>query len=231
MIGDNAVSHALFSVALVSMCLVALYTIQTHELAGERDALLAEKRRRSFLGWILASIAIVERLASIFMPSSLNAVTGPFVWIVFVAFITWSELRAVLRQKEVTAETISMSISVYLLIGFTWGLVYVFVYQLHPDAFNLSGTNRPPSGLPSDKTSIYTALIYFSFTTLTTMGYGDVLPTTLQARYLAIAEGIMGIFYMAILVSRLVAMQMSGAVTAAKDQPLAPSVDNGGRLE
>ena len=49
-------------------------------------------------------------------------VLGSISWLLFLAFITWNELRAVLRQREVTSETISMSISVYLLLGLTWGL-------------------------------------------------------------------------------------------------------------
>ena len=52
-------------------------------------------------------------------------------------------------------------------------------------------------------------LIYFSLTTIATVGYGDITPVTLQARYAAVAEGIAGQFYLAILVARLVAMQMS----------------------
>jgi voltage-gated potassium channel len=53
--------------------------------------------------------------------------------------------------------------------------------------------------------------IYFSLTTLSTIGFGDITPVTLKARYSAVAEGISGQFYLAILVARLVGMQMSGA--------------------
>jgi hypothetical protein len=191
-----------------------LYTIQVDELTGERGTLLAERKRRSLVGWVLASVAIIERAVSILAPSARINTIGPLCWFLFVAFITWTELRAVLRQKEITAETISMSISVYLLIGFSWGLLYVVVYQLQPGAFSFPGAAGPaPRLTPSDASSTYTALIYFSLTTLTTMGFGDILPVSLQARYLAIAEGMMGIFYMAILVARLVAMQMSGTIS------------------
>jgi hypothetical protein len=219
LIGENATSHALFSLALVMLLLFALYTIQVDELAGERTALLAEKKRRSVVGWALASIAILERMASIFAPSFTTDLVGSICWFSFAAFITWTELRAVLRQKEVTGETICMSISVYLLIGLSWGLVYVFIYQLQPNAFYFPNPATQRSGSVSDvQTSTYVKLIYFSFATLTTMGYGDILPVTLQARYAAIAEAMMGIFYMAILVARLVAMQMNGSI--------APRVDN-----
>jgi hypothetical protein len=62
-------------------------------------------------------------------------------------------------------------------------------------------------------------LIYFSLTTLATVGYGDITPVTLQARYAAVSEGIAGQFYLAILVARLVGMQMSqSAIEQVKEK-------------
>ena len=65
------------------------------------------------------------------------------------------------------------------------------------------------------KESAFPVLIYFSLTTLTTIGFGDITPLTLKARYAAVAEGITGQFYLAILVARLVGMQMSQASSPA----------------
>jgi hypothetical protein len=64
-------------------------------------------------------------------------------------------------------------------------------------------------------------LLYFSLTTLATVGYGDVLPVSLQARYAAVAEGITGQFYLAILVARLVAIQV-GSLQASGGRPPSP---------
>ncbi len=61
--------------------------------------------------------------------------------------------------------------------------------------------------------------MYFSLTTLSTVGFGDITPLTLQARYAAVAEGITGQFYLAILVARLVGMQMSRAATPSPSTP------------
>ena len=65
-----------------------------------------------------------------------------------------------------------------------------------------------PAG-PASEQQVFPVLIYFSLTTLSTIGFGDITPVTLQARYAAVAEGITGQFYLAILVARLVGMQMS----------------------
>jgi voltage-gated potassium channel len=117
-------------------------------------------------------------------------------------------LRGVLRQKEITSETISMSISVYLLLGFTWGLFYIVLHHVQPLAFTL-GSPPAPDSVASSEQKVFPVLIYLSHTTLSTIGFGDITPVSLQARYAAVAEGIAGQFYLAILVARLVGMQMS----------------------
>ena len=208
LIGDRAIASVVFSIVLLVTLLFALYAIQVDDLLGERETLLAQRKRRSIIGWALAVPAIAERLAIIYAPSPAVYLAGTTLWLLLFIFVTWHLLRGVLRQKEITSETISMSISVYLLLGFTWGLFYIVLHHLQPLAFSLGSSPTPISG-PSTEQTAFPVLIYFSLTTLATIGYGDITPVTLQARYAAVAEGIMGQFYMAILVARLVGMQMS----------------------
>ena len=160
--------------------------------------------------------AIVARLAAIFVPNPAFYLSEAILWLLLFAFITWHLLRGVLRQREITSETISMSISVYLLLGFTFGLFYILLHHLQPLAFSLGSTPTPIS----NEQQAFPILIYFSLTTLSTIGFGDITPVSLQARYAAVAEGITGQFYLAILVARLVGMQMSQAASpAGKPQP------------
>jgi hypothetical protein len=102
------------------------------------------------------------------------------------------QLRKFLRQKTVTAETISMSISVYLLMGITWGLLYVVIYERHPH-FQL---RRSASG--ADGTRYFSDPHLLQLTTISTIGFGDITPMTMQTRFAAVAEGITGQFYLAI---------------------------------
>lgn len=216
LLGDNTMALIVFSIFLMAVLILGLYTIQVDELVGEQRKLLAERKRRSIIGWSLALVSMAERLSQFFSSNPELGVFGSISWLLFLAFITWNELRAVLRQREVTSETISMSISVYLLMGLTWGLLYALIYQLQPHAFSFPGTDVLTSGLPTEKKeSAFMVLIYFSLTTLTTIGYGDITPLTLKARYAAVAEGVTGQFYLAILVARLVGMQMSQAASPA----------------
>jgi amino acid transporter len=142
---------------------------------------------------------------------------GSASWFLFFAFVTWNQLRSLLKQRQVTGDTLALSISVYLLLGLTWGLFYMLLFQCQQDAFNFGGAvdlSVEPSRVHRLVSPI---LIYFSLTTLATIGYGDITPLSLQTRYAAVAEGITGQLYLAILVARLVGMQMSAANTKMPD--------------
>ena len=208
LIGDTGAGAALFGIALVLVLLVALYNINVDEMVGERGRLLTQSRRRRHVGWVLATAAASERLFITFFPQSfLLNLASSICWLLFFLFVTLSQFRSVLKQREVTGETICMAISVYLLLGFTWSLLYGVMFQLHPDSFGNLTAATPEH--PVEVLHLFPVLGYFSLTTLSTIGFGDITPLTLQARYAAVAEGITGQFYLAILVARLVGLQMS----------------------
>jgi voltage-gated potassium channel len=207
LIGDSGAGLGVFGVALVILLLLALYNINVDEMLGERGRLLAQSRRRRILGWVLASAAALERISLIFVHSRTLYLMGSICWLLFAVFVTLSLLRSLLKQREVTSETICMAVSVYLFMAFAWGLLYVVIFQLQPESFAGLGAVTP--GHPSSLQHIFPVLGYFSLTTLSTIGFGDITPLTLQARYVAVAEGIAGQFYLAILVARLVGIQMS----------------------
>jgi voltage-gated potassium channel len=212
LIGDSGAGPILFSFAMLVLLLLALYNINVDELVGDREILLAQRRKRRTVAWALGVSSIVARLWVTFAPSRSLYLADSVIWLLLFAFITWNELRAVLRQKEITREVISMSISTYLLLGLTCGLFYIVLHDLQPNAFSFG------SGGPLTEQQTIPVLIYFSLTTLSTIGFGDITPITLQARYAAVAEGITGQFYLAILVARLVGMQMTQSPTQHAEQ-------------
>jgi voltage-gated potassium channel len=210
LLGNAAAGPIVFSLAFLILMLVALYNVNIDEVIEERNNRLATSKRRWIIGWALATIAILGRLAIFFVRDDLTLnLVSSISWILFFAFVVSSQLRSVLRQTEVTGETISMSVSIYLLLGLTWGLLYIIIFELQPGAFSFGGAAAVASS--SDPLPIFPILTYFSLTTLSTIGFGDITPVTLQARYAAVTEGIAGQFYLAILVARLVGMQMSQA--------------------
>lgn len=208
LLGDSDVGFLGLNLALLLILLLALYTVQADELVGEREFLMVERRRLRLVGWGLALLALIERVAMMVRPTWALYVAGSVGWGTFLCFITWSEWRSILRQKEVTSETVSMAISVYLLLGLSWAFLYAVIVEFDAHAFSFGGSPAP-GGSPGASLQVFPVLLYFSLTTLSTIGYGDITPVTLQARFAAVAEGITGQLYLAILVARLVGINLS----------------------
>lgn len=105
-------------------------------------------------------------------------------------------------RERITADTIYSAVSVYLLLGLVWTLAFAMLELTAPGSFSF------PEALtgPEDQ---FDRLIGFSYTTLTTLGYGNIYPTTPQADALANAEAITGTLYLTVVVSRLIGLQIS----------------------
>jgi hypothetical protein len=108
----------------------------------------------------------------------------------------------VFRKGPITAHRIQGAVAVYLLLGLIWGFAYELMLILVPHSFHPADMGDNPAVLTSH-------LIYFSFVTLTTVGYGDITPAHPIVRSLAILEALVGQLYPAILIGRLVALELS----------------------
>ena len=210
-LGEGPVVSAVFSLAMVVLLLVALYAISLDELVGDRTRLRVRRRRRHVIAWLLAFPAVVERILITVSPSPRFYLASAVCWMLFLGYITWVELRSVLEQRQVTGETISMAISVYLLMGMTWAMLYFAIFEVNPQALSFQQFPGLPVAVTSSGHANLPLFVYFSLSTLSTLGFGDIMPVSLPARYAAVAEGITGQLYLAILVARLVSMQLSGA--------------------
>lgn len=124
--------------------------------------------------------------------------------LVLLFFFIWAARVAaqqVLFTGSIDGNKIVGAICIYLLIGYIWSLGYLFIAEIAPQAFN--GLQQA-----SWHDNFFDAL-YFSFVTLTTLGYGDISPAVPVARFLVIMEAVVGMFYMSILVASLVGVRMS----------------------
>jgi voltage-gated potassium channel len=129
----------------------------------------------------------------------------------FLLYTAVTVLRHVFSEATVTMDTLSAALCVYLLMGYLWGSLYGLIYLLAPGAFHLpmGWTPAEEQGLARDVP--VNLLTYFSFMTLTTVGYGDVLPASGSARAAVIVEAVLGHFYLAVLVARLVGLHIADA--------------------
>jgi len=104
--------------------------------------------------------------------------------------------KQILFQGKADLNIIIGSLSLYLLLGLIWSIFYLFLLEIDPSALsNIVATNWQER---------FSTVTYYSFVTLTTLGYGDILPTNTLSQFFATMESIVGVFYMAIIVASLI---------------------------
>jgi hypothetical protein len=121
----------------------------------------------------------------------------------FLGLLTSLILSQALREGPTTSHRIMGAVAAYLLIGMIWSLAYYVIALLIPGAFSIQGASSPGGG-----ESLQSQLFYFSFVTLTTIGYGDIAAVHPIVRMLVILEGVVGQLFPAILIARLVSLQI-----------------------
>lgn len=157
-----------------------------------------------YLSGMIASMAIALRLMMHFSPSPAISRWGTFASLVFLAMLTLVTLYKVFSDSgPVTAHKIRGAVAAYLLIGITWAFIYGLLDQILPNAFSL------PADGGEYSIKRQGTITYFSFITLTTLGYGDITPTHEISRMFAVMEGLIGQLYPATLLARLVSMEIA----------------------
>ncbi len=126
--------------------------------------------------------------------------------ILLFSYIIVNLLKFIFKAPRVSRDVIYAAIIVYLIMGITWGNVFSLVYHLDPTSFDLTAVRIEKSEH---------IFMYFSFVSLTTLGYGDISPITSHAYSLAVLEAIIGQLYLAVLVARLVGLHISHSAESA----------------
>lgn len=122
--------------------------------------------------------------------------------LVFFIITAYQTAKQVIFTGEIDGNKILGAICLYILLGLIWALIYTLVHLMSQQAFN---------GMPDSKLWYETMpdFVYFSFVTLTTLGFGDISPSMPVTRFLVYLEAIVGQFYLAILVASLVGSKIS----------------------
>jgi len=150
-----------------------------------------------------ASLAIFLNTINLFQDTFWFELTSTVASIVIIGAITLLLFERVFFSKKFKADLVFGSVCVYLLLGTLWALVYSLIHLCEPTSFqgmdelvtNIAIKEHPFRLQP---------FLYFSFVTQTTLGYGDISPTTPFTHSLAIVQATMGQFYMAVLVAGIV---------------------------
>src|SRR5213080_497941 len=161
---------------------------------------VADRKRVLVIALVLAIPAIAGRWINHFRPDLIPPAVFLVAGLILIAFVVGNLLRFVLRAPSVNTEVLCASISAYLMLGLMWTMAYWLVDQLTPGGAFSFNTNAGPRSINGFNA------FYFSFITLSTVGYGDITPVSTIARWLAAMEAMTGLLYVAVLIARLVSL-------------------------
>ena len=158
--------------------------------------------RRKAAQVVVLAAALLFALRTLGFAWGAGGLVVDFVLTIFLLATLWlMVVWQIFREGPITRQRVQGSIVLYLLLGLIWAEAYTLAAHLNPASF--AGT------LPEGQNALSAHLTYFSFVTLTTVGYGDILPASLVTRSLANFEGLLGTLFPAILIARLVSMEIA----------------------
>ena len=193
--------HGLFTLVL----LWALYTV-----VGSRRVL------------ILASIVLIPTIASTWLagPEQVRqmAYLDNFTNIVYFGLICIFLARYIFTTRRVTQEVIFAAMCFYMILAVLWAAIYTNLELFYGDAFMFQGQLAEQVGVDLD--NLFQHMIYYSFVTLSTLGYGDIVPVHRVAQNWATMEAMIGQFFIAIVMARLVSIY-----TVQKEEETAGTVE------
>jgi hypothetical protein len=179
--------HLILSVLFSLVLLAAVFAV-------------ADRTRTLVIALVLAVPAITARWINHFRPDLVHPAVFLVCALLLLGFVIGHLLHFVLRALVVTVEVLCASIAAYLMLGLMWTVAYWLVDQVTPGGAFSYNTDRGVHSMNG-----FTGF-YFSFITLSTVGYGDITPVSRAARCLAAMEAMTGLLYVAVLIARLVSL-------------------------
>jgi Ion channel len=182
--------HLILSVLFSLVLLAAVFAV-------------SDRKRTLAIALVLAVPAIAARWVNHFRPDLIHPAVFLVCALLLLAFVIGHLLHFILRARVVTMEVLCASIAAYLMLGLMWTVAYWLVDQVTPGGAFSFNTERGAQSMNG-----FTGF-YFSFITLSTVGYGDITPISRAARWLAATEAMTGLLYVAVLIARLVSLYSS----------------------
>jgi hypothetical protein len=177
---------------------------------------LAQDKVWRVVAYMLCIPAAILSLGGHFFTSAAQEASlsiGHAIGALFFVVVAGKIIGSICASQEISLDSIFGAICGYLLLGVAWALAYATLQAASPASFQLSDAMRPQLGHVDSNQSIF---IYYSFVTLTTVGYGDVAPVSIPARTLSWVEAITGQLYLAVLIAGLVSALVAKNATTSQ---------------
>ncbi len=156
---------------------------------------ITSKKRVFYFGWSLAIIMLLSLWLKYYVSYELFARVSMLVGAFFTLLVISQTVQFITKSKTVTREVVYAAMLVYFLLAQVWAMVYTFLDRINPASFNLPGGQGD-----------FLIFEYYSFVTLTTLGYGDITPLTKVAKAFSVLEAIVGQLYLVVVMAKFVGM-------------------------
>jgi len=164
--------------------------------------------------WLIWAVSVAGSLLEELPVNASLVLSGKYMaaggLLILVLLCSSRILTVVLNAGQVTLDNIFASIVVYQLLGMFFGMIFTLIMLADPNAMQFSST------APANFQLVRIDMIYFSFVTLATLGYGDIVPASSVARSIAVTEALVGQFYVAVVVALLIGAFVSQKLEGRK---------------
>lgn len=193
---DESLAHLIWELMIMGTLLIGVWT-----LAHDKT-------------WFYTGIALSVAIILLVIIAEISGID----WIAYLIILCWFlfylmafvfTTKAVLSTREITANSIIGAICIFMMAAYLWGMTYNVIAIIEPAAFKGIDPTTPISGK-------FTELNYFSFVTITTLGYGDISPVLPIAQSLAVLEAMFGQFFIAIFVAGMVGIHVANKLDARR---------------
>ncbi len=187
-LANPLVSNSVVGAAILTFGILAILILALWALRARRSTLLV----LGLVALLVLNAIVADRLGEHWLRPVTLLVTAAFM-----AAVTGSLLYYVLDWHPITTDKVFGAVAAYVLIAFTFSCLFGLLQQVEPEAFYVASVHVPAGGLD------WPTMMYFSFTVLTSTGFGEITPVTRMARSLIVIEQVLGVMYVAFLVARL----------------------------
>jgi voltage-gated potassium channel len=168
---------------------------------------ISSQKRSVYLAFFLSMIMVVCIWGQYFYPNGLTAILGMVSGFLFAGVVIKNIVVFIISSDRISKEVISAAILVYLVAALMWAFGYTLIAKLDPSAFLMSQSH---GGVD------LADFQYFSLVTITTLGFGDIIPVSEVAKAFTVFEAVSGQLYLVVVVAWLVGMHVSGKTGTQK---------------
>jgi hypothetical protein len=186
---NESLAHLIWELMIMGTLILGVWT-------------LAHDKAWFYTGVALSAIIVILVIVAEVSKTAWIAYLIILCWYVFYLMAFTFTVKAVLMTREITANNIIGAICIFMMAAYLWGMAYNVIAIIEPEAFRGLDPAEPISGK-------FTQLNYFSFVTITTLGFGDISPVLPIAQSLAVLEAMFGQFFIAIFVAGMVGIHVA----------------------